>query len=369
MSQSSLSPSERGLPEDHHTSLSPHTMLEDAAEEPQKKWTKASEIDPSEAVASSPQSKPRGELTPGVAEEPTGSKDLDGNTPIELQTLPEMPDDVEKSPRRSEAEVDERKSACETAAATETEVEMSSDKLQTSGSSDRNADGATPRSSDITSSPVPQPVITAEGPVTSDLSLTPSSEPSEPSVEEAGDGGAASDFYPDLLGSTEQEASPASHQRPLLPKHLERTLKLIAINPSQLVKRPAGDQPVVVLNHPDADIPEVARIMEVVNRYRGEVQKVVLSRRTASALSAEDADTNPTRRAAENAVQERFLLKLKLRRLSRKKYEVVDALPPSVAATAAATTFRCWFCGRAFACQEAWMLHRQRHLMEWEKPL
>lgn len=192
----------------------------------------------------------------------------------------------------------------------------------------------------------------------------------------------SADSAPDLLSSTnlptvkaiQQEPSPASgHQWQPVPKNLERTLKLVAISPYQLVKRPAGDQPVVVLNHPDADIPEVARIMQVVNRYRGEVQKVVLSQRTVNALSAmkgevpranDPTDARPDSAGqGKNCVQERFVLKLKLRRLSRKKYEVVGAASPS---RDAAKRFRCWFCGRVFASQETWVIHRQRHLMEWK---
>lgn len=181
---------------------------------------------------------------------------------------------------------------------------------------------------------------------------------------------ASADSCPALLAS--HESSPASqYQSQPAPKTLERTLKLVAINPSQLVKRPAGDQPVVVLNHPDADIPEVARIMEVINRYKGEVQKVVLSRRTVNALSGmngevteTDARQNPPG-FTKNSVQERFLLKMRLRRLSRKKYEVVDAVSPS---RDTGTKFSCWFCGRVFACQDTWMVHRQRHLMEWKQP-
>lgn len=189
------------------------------------------------------------------------------------------------------------------------------------------------------------------------------------------------DAGPDILSDTnlptvkaiQQEPSPAPGQdwQPV-PKTLERTLKLVAISPYQLVKHPVGDQPVVVLNHPDADIPEVARIMEVVNRYGGEVQKVVLSQSTVNALLAMNGEvptaTDPTdslphpRARGKNCVQERFMLKLKLRRLSRKKYEVVGAVSPS---KDPAPRFRCWFCGRVLACQEAWVIHRQRHLMEW----
>lgn len=188
------------------------------------------------------------------------------------------------------------------------------------------------------------------------------------------------DPFPEFTNSTQlpagnaiqQEPAPASgHGWHSVPKNLEKTLKLVAINPSQLVKRPVGDQPVVVLNHPDADVPEVARIMQAVNRYRGDVQKVVLSRRTLRALSAMNGEVPETNDPAnvppdsvgqcKNSVQERFILKLKLRRLSRKKYEVVGAVSPS---REASPKFRCWFCGRGFESQEIWMGHRQRHLIE-----
>lgn len=209
-----------------------------------------------------------------------------------------------------------------------------------------------------------------------DSSLALSVEQSKPRVERMRDRELPVDPSSDFVSSTyspvgkaiQQESSPASgHVWQPVPKNLERTLKLVAINPSQLVKRPAGDQPVVVLNHPDADIPEVARIMEVVNRYRGEVQKVILSRRTLNALSAVNGEVPKTDVLPDsgghgkNSVQERFILKLKLRRLSRKKYEVVGAAFPS---RDAAPKFRCWFCGRVFESQEVWMVHRQRHLME-----
>lgn len=204
---------------------------------------------------------------------------------------------------------------------------------------------------------------------------------SEHSVERAGGREVPTDACPNILSNgnlpavkaIQQEPSPASgHEWQPVPKNLERTLNLVAISPYQLVKRPAGDQPVVVLNHPDADIPEVARIMEVVHRYRGEVRKVILSQRTVIALSAlkgevpkasDPTDGQPESTAyGRNGVQERFMLKLKLRRLSRKKYEVVGTVSPSMDDY---TRFRCWYCGRVFASQETWEIHRQRHLMEW----
>lgn len=146
------------------------------------------------------------------------------------------------------------------------------------------------------------------------------------------------------------------------PKSLERTLHLAAFRPDQAVKRPTGSQPVVVLNHPDADIPEVSRIMEVVKKYKGEIHKVVLSKRTLKAM-----DGRGDGEAVKSLVRERFLLKLKLRRLSRKKFEVVNSGASSIRGERG-QTFRCWFCGRAFGSRQVWLSHRQRHLLEWKSP-
>ncbi|XP_059215905.1 RE1-silencing transcription factor [Centropristis striata] len=343
------------------------------AEVPQKKWTKAPEEDmdePSEA----PQSEPSGEEpVPSGAAEPTESKNTDGNTPQDSPSTDlEMQNDAEKSALPSEAEVNESGSASRTErpcwiSAADAEM-VSPETLQTSaGGSDglkpeeetsSAADGENPQSHTKSD---PQHVITAQDQVNSEDPSLPLSEPSVASCP----------------GLHSNPNPPAENAIPP-PKSVERTLKLVAISPSQLVKRPAGDQPVVVLNHPDADVPEVVKIMEVINRYRGEVQKVVLSRRTLNALAIatesgelpDTADsTDPARlNANKTSVQERFLLKLKFRRLSRKKYEVVGAVSPSSRDAAAAKKFRCWFCGRVFSCREAWTLHRQRHLMEWKRP-
>lgn len=192
--------------------------------------------------------------------------------------------------------------------------------------------------------------------------------PSEETGERTRDGEVLADSGPGPGGDA-PVADARCPPRPT-PKGLERTLKLVAISPYQPVRRPAGHQPVVVLNHPDADIPEVARIMEVINRYKGAVRKVALSRTTLSALAAASAEVpkakDPTgveREGRNGCVQERFLLKLRLRRLSRKKYEVVGGACPG---RGAAVSFCCWFCGRVFVSQETWVIHRQRHLMEWK---
>ncbi|XP_008278406.1 uncharacterized protein znf518a [Stegastes partitus] len=410
VTQSSLSPSGGGsmdgLPNPHTAEMEEMVQVlqnVQPAEAPQKKWTKGSKTDlpdPSEAISSILQPGPGEELNPRCAAKPMGSTNMTTNRPAALEglssTCQEMQDDAEKSPQLSETEVDKSTSHANLSAASVAEEEMYPEnvQLQTShGGTDCHvsdektsspADEVTPRSSSMPS-PVSQPVITPQGEINvEDSCLAQAGAQSNRNAEGMTDGESPADSCPDLPSSIhlppgkaiQQEPSPASeHQRQPVPKNLERTLKLVAINPSQLVKRPAGDQPVVVLNHPDADIPEVAKIMEVVNRYRGEVKKVVLSRRTLNALSALNSEasgtSDPNDGRAETAwrgrssVQERFTLKLKFRRLTRKKYEVVGAVSPS---RDAELKFRCWFCGRAFTSQEMWMTHRQRHLMEWKRP-
>uniref|UniRef100_A0A3Q2DZL0 Si:ch211-214e3.5 n=1 Tax=Cyprinodon variegatus TaxID=28743 RepID=A0A3Q2DZL0_CYPVA len=137
-------------------------------------------------------------------------------------------------------------------------------------------------------------------------------------------------------------------------KEVERTLRLTPFSAAQQIKYPCRYQPVVVLNHPDADIPEVTNIMKMVNKHKGAVTKVAL---------------NVSRpRPVLSAVRERFLLKLKLRKKNRKKYEVVKTLSSSGQSS---VVFDCWFCGRLFNNQEDWIGHGQRHLMEatrdWNK--
>ncbi|KAM9774112.1 zinc finger protein 518A isoform 1-T2 [Syngnathus typhle] len=166
-------------------------------------------------------------------------------------------------------------------------------------------------------------------------------------------------------------------------KEVERTLRLAPFNFRQQIKCPRRYQPVVVLNHPDADIPEVANIMKVINRHRGAVVKVALSQKTLKALAELGTqgggiltegvvlqNSSPSPRAIQSVVRERFLLKLKLRKKNQKKYEVVE--PPSDSSQKT-VVFDCWFCGRLFNSQEHWIGHGQRHLMEatrdWNKLL
>ncbi|XP_073690592.1 uncharacterized protein znf518a [Garra rufa] len=154
------------------------------------------------------------------------------------------------------------------------------------------------------------------------------------------------------------------------PRDAPTTLRLIPYSSSQSVKIPRNNQPVIVLNHPDTDIPEVTNIMKVVHKHKGAVQRVVLSRKTLKALSEFNSDKNldanchasHCRREWPNGtVKERFSLKLRLKRVCGRKYTVVPTVSESIVLQ---PTFRCWFCGRLFRNQEAWVGHGQRHLME-----
>ncbi|XP_062852450.1 zinc finger protein 518A [Trichomycterus rosablanca] len=164
---------------------------------------------------------------------------------------------------------------------------------------------------------------------------------------------------------------------PALPA-TERTLRLMPVYSSQPVKIPRLNQPVVVLNHPDADIPEVTNIMRSVHRNKGAVQKVLLSQGTSKALSelncepflnSAAARSFHSRRAwPQGTVKERFILKLKLKRFLGSKFKVAPS-----GSKMSQSSFRCWFCGRVFRTQEVWIGHGQRHLMEatrdWNKVL
>ncbi|CDQ62130.1 unnamed protein product [Oncorhynchus mykiss] len=161
----------------------------------------------------------------------------------------------------------------------------------------------------------------------------------------------------------EKEASPAAaHHWEPGPRDVERTLKLLPLSPTQLITRPRGDQPVVVLNHPDTDIPEVTNIMETVHRYKGEVQKVLLSRETLKAFAGMGCNMFRANAPTNASVSHQRMWP------ESRKYKVVNAISHS---TEPPLRFSCWFCGRVFSDQEVWIGHGQRHLMEstkeWDK--
>lgn len=140
-----------------------------------------------------------------------------------------------------------------------------------------------------------------------------------------------------------------------------RQLRLIAAKPDQLIKCPRRNQPVIVLNHPDVDSPEVTNVMKVINKYKGNVLKVVLSERTRCQLGIRRHHVRLTYQNVEeaNQIKRQMMLKMKLKKVHKNNYQVVGSLPDD-----AQCIFKCWFCGRLYEDQEEWMSHGQRHLIE-----
>ncbi|XP_064519040.1 zinc finger protein 518A [Pseudopipra pipra] len=155
-------------------------------------------------------------------------------------------------------------------------------------------------------------------------------------------------------------------------KKTVRTLKLLPFNSNQLVKCPRRNQPVVVLNHPDVDVPEVVNVMKTITKFKGHVLKVSLSKRTIEALlqpafcSPLDGTTDDFSQKRYRTikpispVKERFVLKLTLKKTSKNNYQIVKTTSNNTLKA----KFSCWFCGRIFDNQDNWVGHGQRHLME-----
>ncbi|XP_030664972.1 zinc finger protein 518A [Nomascus leucogenys] len=159
--------------------------------------------------------------------------------------------------------------------------------------------------------------------------------------------------------------------RPRLSKDSIRTLRLFPFSSKQLVKCPRRNQPVVVLNHPDADAPEVVSVMKTIAKFNGHVLKVSLSKRTINAL-LKPVCYNPPKTTYDDfskrhktfkpvsSVKERFVLKLTLKKTSKNNYQIVKTTSENILKA----KFNCWFCGRVFDNQDTWAGHGQRHLME-----
>ncbi|NXS58181.1 Z518A protein, partial [Brachypteracias leptosomus] len=159
--------------------------------------------------------------------------------------------------------------------------------------------------------------------------------------------------------------------KPRASKETVRTLKLLPFNSEQLVKCPRRNQPVVVLNHPDADVPEVVNVMKTIAKFKGHVLKVSLSKRTIEALlqpafcNSLDVTTDLSQKRHRtikpiSPVKERFVLKLTLKKTSKNNYQIVKTTSDNTLKA----KFSCWFCGRVFDNQDNWVGHGQRHLME-----
>ncbi|NXG76702.1 Z518B protein, partial [Baryphthengus martii] len=161
---------------------------------------------------------------------------------------------------------------------------------------------------------------------------------------------------------TRSETSSSSDMSYLL---TARRLRLVPLRMNQLIKCPRRNQPVVVLNHPDVDSPEIINVMKTINKYKGQVLKVVLSERTSSCLGVKRYRKRLTLQNAEsgNQAKKRSMLKMKLKKTHKNNYQVVETSP----AETIPCLFKCWFCGRVYMDQEEWISHGQRHLIEATK--
>ncbi|NWI50307.1 Z518B protein, partial [Calyptomena viridis] len=144
-----------------------------------------------------------------------------------------------------------------------------------------------------------------------------------------------------------------------------RRLRLVPVKMNQLIKCPRRNQPVVVLNHPDVDSPEIINVMKTINKYKGQVLKVVLSERTSSCLGVKRYRKRLTLQNVEtgNQTKKQSMLKMKLKKTHKNNYQVVETSP----AEPLQCLFKCWFCGRVYMDQEEWISHGQRHLIEATK--
>ncbi|NXW64150.1 Z518B protein, partial [Eurystomus gularis] len=161
---------------------------------------------------------------------------------------------------------------------------------------------------------------------------------------------------------TRSETSSGSDMSYLL---TARRLRLVPLRMNQLIKCPRRNQPVVVLNHPDVDSPEIINVMKTINKYKGQVLKVVLSERTSSCLGVKRYRKRLTLQNVEtgNQAKKQSMLKMKLKKTHKNNYQVVETSP----AETLQCLFKCWFCGRVYMDQEEWISHGQRHLIEATK--
>ncbi|XP_034957975.2 zinc finger protein 518B [Zootoca vivipara] len=145
----------------------------------------------------------------------------------------------------------------------------------------------------------------------------------------------------------------------VVPAHM-RCLRLVAFKSDQLIKCPHPNQPVVVLNHPDVESPEIINIMKVINKYKGNVLKAVLSERTISCLGVKRHYKRLTFQTFGRSAQVKQQKKVRTKRKKGHKNNCKEA-------EATKQMFKCLFCSRVYAEQEEWISHGQKHLLEATK--
>ncbi|XP_041065679.1 zinc finger protein 518A [Carcharodon carcharias] len=177
--------------------------------------------------------------------------------------------------------------------------------------------------------------------------------------------------FSQLKGTEEREQNkPPEVNNMASSRRIVKTLRLVPFDHGQLIRCPRRNQPVIVLNHPDVDVPEVVNVMKTIKKCKGNVLKVVLSKRTICALLNSCSSVQVATKGflinqckkikPVSPVKERYVLKLKLKKTSKNNYQIVK----SISSKTIDAKFSCWFCGRIFDNQEDWVGHGQRHLME-----
>lgn len=121
---------------------------------------------------------------------------------------------------------------------------------------------------------------------------------------------------------------------------LMRRLRLLPFLKNQLIKCPRRNQPVVVLNHPDVDSLEIMNVMKVINKYKSNVLKAVLSERTIDCLRVKRLHKRLTCQSFDTATQ------VKTQRVLTKSREQIHNDCEAVSSSPAEETtcnFQCWF--------------------------
>ncbi|XP_051784167.1 zinc finger protein 518B [Erpetoichthys calabaricus] len=137
---------------------------------------------------------------------------------------------------------------------------------------------------------------------------------------------------------------------------------LVPVRSDQNITCPDHSQPVVVLNHPELDTPEITSLMQTLRNNQDSSSNVALPEIVQyNPQQKPDTDAqSETLAETVEPVNENNLLKMKLRKVCSDNYQVVGSDPklPSIVG------FKCWFCARIFNNQDQWITHGQRHLTE-----
>ncbi|XP_043918525.1 zinc finger protein 518B [Protopterus annectens] len=130
---------------------------------------------------------------------------------------------------------------------------------------------------------------------------------------------------------------------------------------------PYQTQPLVVLNHPDVDTPEVINVMKTLKNYESNIVKVFLTEKTMYRLCLKLQNRKRLLYKCCKTISilnGQQVLKMKLKKTHKNGYHIVQPVRSDSLDDSSSQTFPCWFCGRIYFNQEEWISHGQRHLME-----